>query len=269
MNHPAADVLSEIAWMREMKLEFIDLTLEPPGAATWKVRPADVRRAVRDAGMAVVGHTAYYLPFANPFESIRRAAVEELRRCLDLFAEVGAKYMNLHPDRHAPMHDRAFYIQRNLESLRELQEHANTVGVGLMIENLPGDFNSDAQLGELLSPLPWLGLHLDIGHANLMVPWNTTGEILRAWGARLRHVHLHDNRGGNADLHLPLGAGNVDVRWAVRELQQCGFDGTITLEVFTADRHFLAYSRDVLRRIWDEVREENRAADHKPELQHA
>ena len=26
MNHPAADVLAEIAWMREMKLEFIDLT---------------------------------------------------------------------------------------------------------------------------------------------------------------------------------------------------------------------------------------------------
>jgi hypothetical protein len=36
-----------------------------------------------------------------------------------------------------------------------------------MLENLPGDFNTAAQMGELLDPLPELGLHLDIGHANL------------------------------------------------------------------------------------------------------
>ena len=34
--------------------------------------------------------------------------------------------MNLHPDRHAPMHDRTFYIRKNLESLRELREDSVT-----------------------------------------------------------------------------------------------------------------------------------------------
>ncbi len=76
-----------------------------------------------------------------------------------------------------------------------------------MIENLPGDYNSAPQLGELLDEMPELGLHLDIGHANLQVPHNTTDEILAAYGKRLRHVHLHDNKGGSADLHLPLGTG--------------------------------------------------------------
>jgi sugar phosphate isomerase/epimerase len=136
----------------------------------------------------------------------------------------------------------------------ELQEHADRVGVGLMIENLPGDFNSADQLGELLVPMPKLGLHLDIGHANLMVPYNTTEEILNAHGARLRHAHLHDNKGGQADLHLPLGAGNLDLRRAVIALKKCSFDATVTLEVFTPDRHYLAYSRDVLRRLWEEIR---------------
>jgi hypothetical protein len=32
-----------------------------------------------------------------------------------------------------------------------------------------------------------------------------------------------------------------------------GYDGTITLEVFTPDKHYLGYSRDVLRRTWDEL----------------
>jgi hypothetical protein len=34
MNHPARDVLDEIEWMAAMGLEFIDLTLEPPAAAS-------------------------------------------------------------------------------------------------------------------------------------------------------------------------------------------------------------------------------------------
>jgi len=264
MNHPAEDVLSEIRWMAELNLEFVDLTLEPPAAAAWKVDPRAIRRALEDHGLAVVGHTAYYLPMASAFESIRRAAVEEFRKCLDTFAEVGVKWMNLHPDRHAPMHDRAFFIRRNIESLHEMQEHADKVGVGLMIENLPGEYNNAAQLGDLLGPLPKLALHLDIGHANLMVPHNTTHEILEAWGKRLKHVHLHDNRGGHEDLHLPLGTGRVDVRGAIRDLKNCGFDGTITLEVFSQDRHYLTYSRDVLRRLWDEIQVSKPAP--RPEL---
>jgi sugar phosphate isomerase/epimerase len=127
-----------------------------------------------------------------------------------------------------------------------------------MIENLPGDYNSAPQLGELLDRVPELGLHLDIGHANLRVPHNTTDEILLAYGSRLRHVHLHDNRGGDADLHLPLGAGTVDLVRAVRGLKRCNYDGTITLEVFTPDRRHLTYSRDVLRDAW--AREESGAA---------
>jgi sugar phosphate isomerase/epimerase len=188
---------------------------------------------------------------ASAIDEVRQAAVTELRRCIEAFSIIGARWMNVHPDRHTPMHDRAFYIRQNLRSLRELLPDAERYGVGLMIENLPGEYNTAAQLGELLEPLPDLGLHLDIGHANLRVPYNTTEEILAVWGARLRHVHLHDNRGGDADLHLPLGSGNVDVERAVRALKDCGYNETITLEVFTPDRHYLDYSREVLRRVWN------------------
>jgi sugar phosphate isomerase/epimerase len=123
-----------------------------------------------------------------------------------------------------------------------------------MLENQPADYNPAAQMGELLGPLPGLGLHLDIGHANLMTAESTVGELLAAYGDRLRHVHLHDNKGGMADLHLPLGTGTVDLRQAVRQLQAYGYDGTITLEVFTPDTHHLTYSRDLLQRVWAEER---------------
>jgi sugar phosphate isomerase/epimerase len=252
MNHPAREVLQEIEWISAMGLGFIDLTLEPPKAASWKIDRRAIRQALEKHHLDIVGHTAYYLPIASGIEEIRQAALAELRRCVEAFADMGARWMNIHPDRHAPMHDRRFFIGKNLETLAELLPFAREHGVGLMIENLPGDFNTARDLGELLDPLPDLGLHLDIGHANLLVSHSTVEELLGAYGSRLRHVHLHDNKGGAADLHLPLGTGSVDLRSAVRQLQRIGYDGTITLEVFTPDQHHLAYSKELLQRVWDE-----------------
>lgn len=252
MNHPARDVLQEIEWIAGLDLQFIDLTLEPPKAASWKIDRDAIRRALELHGLGVVGHTAFYLPIASGIEEIRRAALTELKRCVEAFAAIGARWMNLHPDHHAPMHDRGFFIRKNVETIAELLPYAAERGVGLMVENLPGDFNSARDLGELLDPLPELGLHLDVGHANLLVAQSTVEELLAAYGSRLRHVHLHDNKGGTADLHLPLGTGSVDLRSAVRHLQRIGYDGTITLEVFTPDPHHLAYSRELLQRVWAE-----------------
>jgi sugar phosphate isomerase/epimerase len=252
MNHPARDLIRDIEWMAEIGLDFIDLTLEPPESASWKINPQEIGRALERNRLRVVGHTAYYLPMASAYEELRCAAVNELRRCLRIFGEIGASWMNVHPDRSVPMHDRAYYIKRNLQTLEELMPESERHSVGIMVENLPGEFNNAQQLGELLDALPPLGLHLDVGHANLSVPCNTTEEILAAYGDRLRHVHAHDNKGGHADLHLPLGSGNIDWPRSIQALRRCGYDGTITLEVFTPDDHFLKYSRDVLRRLWHE-----------------
>jgi sugar phosphate isomerase/epimerase len=252
MNHPGKDLLREIAWISDAGFDFIDLTLEPPLAAVQNLDLQAVRSALEEHELPVVGHTAYYLPLCHPFESVRRAVVEEFKICLEAFAALGAKWMNLHPDSHAPFHNRAFVIEQNLETIRALLPLSRELGVGLMMENLPGTYNTVRQICELMDGIPELGLHLDIGHANLLVNVNTTDELLNAYGKRLQHVHLHDNKGGSADLHLPLGAGTVDAVHCIRSLQAIGYDGTITLEVFSPDRAHLSYSKQVLRRIWDQ-----------------
>ena len=253
MNHPKNDVLSEIEWIAEMGFDFVDLTLEPPAASAREIDLEAVRSTLQDHNLQIVGHTAYYLPLCSPFPSLRRAAVDELKVCLEAFARLGATWMNLHPDRQAPFYSRKEVIELNLMTIRDLMATARNLGVGLMIENLPEGFNTVRQLSDLLNPIPELGLHLDIGHANLRVENNTTDDLLATFGKRLKHVHWHDNKGGTADLHLPLGSGNIDTDHYIRSLQSCGYDGTITLEVFTADRHYLQYSRELLREKWDEM----------------
>jgi sugar phosphate isomerase/epimerase len=46
--------------------------------------------------------------------------------------------------------------------------------------------------------------------------------------------------------------GQLDTAHQIRKLRASGYDETITLEVFAADRHYLAYSRDRLRELWDQ-----------------
>jgi sugar phosphate isomerase/epimerase len=251
MNHPGEPLGRELAWMAEMRLDFVDLTLEPPAAATWHLRPADVARLLREKGLGVVGHTAFYLPIASSFESLRRAAVDELKKAVEFFAELGARWMNVHPDGHAPFVDEPTIVARNIASLAEVAAFATSRGLGIMLENVPGRFNTAAQLAPILEGVPGLGLHLDLGHCNLGVPHNTAAELLDRFAKRVAHVHVHDNRGGHADLHLGLGMGDIDYPSHVRTLRQSGYDGTITLEVFSRDRHYLGYSRERLREWWD------------------
>lgn len=251
MNHPNERLARELAWMAELRLDFVDLTLEPPAVATWQLDPAEVKRMLDDHGLGVVGHTAYYLPIGSSFESLRRAAVDELKKAAEFFAKLGARWMNVHPDGHAPFVDEKTIVGRNVASLRELVAFAKPMGVGIMLENVPGRFNSVAQLAPIFDAVPDAALHLDIGHSNLSVAHNTAPELIRHFAKRLAHVHLHDNRGGNADLHLALGMGDLDIAGAVKVLRETGYDETITLEVFARDRHFLAYSRDRLRSLWE------------------
>ncbi|UPU35536.1 sugar phosphate isomerase/epimerase [Geomonas paludis] len=254
MNHPRQNPAQEIRRFAEMGLDFIDLTLEPPEAGWWQCDVQEVARALTETGMGIVGHTAYYLPIAHPFEDVRRAAVQALTHSVRVFSQLGACVMNIHPDAHAPMHDRDFVIGQNLKSLADVMAAAQGTGVRVMVENLPRNFNTAAQLAELLDPLPELGLHLDIGHTELMLKTSSADEIIERFGSRLLHVHLHDNKGGDADLHLPLGAGTIDVARHLATLKRAGYDGTITLEVFTPDPAFLKYSADRLRAMWDEAR---------------
>ena len=251
MNHPGQPLHREIEWMAELKLDFVDLTLEPPAVATWQIDPAETRRVLQDYGLGIVGHTAYYLPIGSSFESLRRAAIDELKRAVEAFAALGSRWMNVHPDGHAPFTDERTVVQRNIASLQELVDFAKPAGVGIMLENVPGRFNSVAQLSPIFDAVPDAALHLDIGHCNLSVARSTAGELISRFARRLAHVHLHDNRGGNADLHLALGMGDLDVARHVGELRAAGYDSTITLEVFSHDRHFLGYSRDRLRELWD------------------
>jgi sugar phosphate isomerase/epimerase len=255
MNHPMRDPVAEIRKFRDLGFDFIDLTLEPERARPSDIDAAQVSAALRDTGLGIVGHTAWYLPIASPFDRLQAAAIDELRVCFDVFARLEVKWVNVHPDQRVPsLFARSWTVQRNVDVLGRLTILAEERGVRLMLENVPGVFNSVESLKSVFDAVPTLGWHLDVGHANLGSSTNATAVLLEAFGNRLSHVHFSDNKGGDADLHLPLGAGTIDWRWAVQLLKQSNYDGTITLEVFSPDTDYVAMSRSKVRGLWDEIR---------------
>ena len=255
MNFPGRSVLKEIHRIHEDGFDFIDLTIEPPAA--WKADGAEVGRLISDLGLSAVGHTAYYLPIASPWPEMRRLARDLFRHCLDTFAAAGIALVNVHPDQRLPLHTREQVRARNAEAIEALAEDAAERGIRLMVENLDRTFATVEDFEPLFDRVPDLGFHLDIGHANLRLGLgepNRTPLLLEAFGRRLAHVHVSDNRGGGDDLHLPLGAGAIDWKEAIRSLKRAGWDGTVTLEVFSREREYLRASRRVWIERWQEVR---------------
>jgi sugar phosphate isomerase/epimerase len=252
MNNPRFDLLAEIAWAQKNGFDFLDLTLEPAAAYRGQIELAEIHKALQDSNLEIIGHTAYYLPLASPFESLRKAALEEMRWAVEVFAQLRASKMTVHPDKSiASAIGSKGVLQKNLQSFAEIEVVARPLGIQVLIENMDRTFNTVEQIRQALSQIPQLGFHLDVGHANLNAEQNRTGEFLRAFHDRLAHVHLSDNFGQREDLHLPLGAGTIDWKKIIPMLKDFGYDGTITLEIFSIDRRYLLFSRDKLLEIWE------------------
>lgn len=131
--------------------------------------------------------------------------------------------------------DRRFVKERVLEYkiglLKRIIAKAKKTGVALCLENLS---ESAQDLKRTFEEIPQLNLTLDLGHAQLLTDENRSKGFITAFPKRIRHVHLHDNRGGGSqkdDLHLPPGKGIIDIESAIKGLEIIGYNGTMTLEL--------------------------------------
>jgi sugar phosphate isomerase/epimerase len=103
--------------------------------------------------------------------------------------------------------------------------------VQVCLENLS---EGPDDLAPVIKGCPELGITADIGHGEILSDGNRALEIIQEWPDRIKHVHAHDNRGGNRvkdDLHLPIGEGRIDFSPIFRALIDGGYRGTVTIEV--------------------------------------
>lgn len=249
MNDPELDAVAEARWAAEHGFDFLDLTVEGPGASLDRLDVAALGAVLGATGLGLVGHTPWYLPFGSPLPELRAAAVAAVTAMFPALQTLGARLVNVHVDRGIGKFSYDATLRWNAKSFALLAAAARPFGLTVMVENVVNQFNNAKAFKTLLAADPELRLHLDIGHAN--VKGARTEEFLKTHAAKLVHVHISDNR-QQSDDHLPLGVGSIVWPPQIWLLKAHGYDGTITLEVFTPDRTYLVDSAARLRKLWSD-----------------
>ena len=122
-------------------------------------------------------------------------------------------------------------IDFKIELLQKIISKAREKNILICLENLSENWHD---LKVAIDKLPLLNLTLDVGHGLLLRKENTSFTIIKKYPDRIKHIHLHDNLGGNTpedDLHLPPGKGIVDFKNIFNSLRTIGYRGTATLEL--------------------------------------
>ncbi len=247
MNNPKNNLVREIKWIKK-NFDFLDLTLEMPNSYPDKISIRAVKELIGD--FPVVGHTAWYLPIGSPFKELREYALSELEKCIEVFRKLGVDKANVHFDNSLLIIKDENTVDFNIWSLKRLVKIGRKYGMKIMAENTPGLFSQPKVLDHIFKKIPALNFHLDVAHANIDRK-NTTPILVPKFSKRLIHIHISDNHGKH-DEHLSIGKGNINWPSVLGVVKDAGYDGTITLEVFTSEKARIE-DRPKLRKIWDEL----------------
>ncbi len=257
MNFPVMPVLEEIDTFARLGFDYLELAMDPPMAhhGILSSTHAAIAKALKVNGLGLVCHLPTFLTTADLTDSLRRASVTEMRRSLDVAADLGAKKVVLHPSVAGGMG--AFVLDTvkgyAFDFLSEMTAAARCLGLTICLENMfprnrlgvePDDFE------ELFKAFPSLMLTLDTGHANIH---DQRGRRLKGlvdrFGERIGHLHFSDNQ-GRIDDHLAVGQGTVNFACLVQRLKAIGYDDTVTLEVFDQNRRMLVESRERIKAMF-------------------
>jgi sugar phosphate isomerase/epimerase len=140
-------------------------------------------------------------------------------------------------------------IDLKIRGLKELTDFAKNNNSILALENTEEDVGT---LKTVFNKISEISFCLDIGHANLFAKENRSINLIKNFGKILKHIHLHDNVGGDAekfDLHLPIGAGRINFVPIFDKLKEIKYSGNITLEVYNPDKEYRKISIERARKL--------------------
>lgn len=260
MNFPVRPVLQELESISSLGFDYLELTMDPPQAhhSTIRAQKDDFLKALEKFRMQVVCHLPTFLGLADLTESIREASLKEMLDSLDVAVELDPLKVVLHPAYVTGLGLFVFDTAKRYaaKSLETIVRRADGLGLELCLENMFPKTNSLTEpdhFESVFEMFPSLKLTLDVGHANI----GSKGgrrilEFITRFPDRLSHIHVSDNF-GKEDNHLPLGAGTVDYARTIKAIQEAGYDGTVTFEIFSRDRNYLKTSREKFQAILENV----------------
>lgn len=166
----------------------------------------------------------------NDLRALREIYLPKILDLLPLMGRLDSKVLTLHLWMDGRF-VKGTTVQFKIALLERITERARSFGITVCLENLSEEASHFA---EAFERLPHLMMTLDVGHGQLLSKGNRSYGFMKRFPDRIRHIHLHDNRGGSSpkdDLHLPPGEGTIDFDRFFHALKRMGYHGTMTLEL--------------------------------------
>jgi sugar phosphate isomerase/epimerase len=231
------DLETELKSIRKIGFEFAEIDLGLP------IEPNEELRTKIKSCNTIVPILVGHLPQID----FKRDEIERCKKFIEILSETGCRTFVIH------LFSRNLSTKENLNlkinSLRELAICAKNGNSILALENTEEDV---LKLTEVFSKLNEIDFCLDIGHANLFARENRSFGFIGKFYKILRHVHIHDNNGGDSedcDAHLQLGRGNISFEPIISELKDTGYSGNFTLEIHSKNQADKKRSIDLLRKL--------------------
>jgi sugar phosphate isomerase/epimerase len=237
-----AHSLKDINYVGEARLDFAEINLLNPHHPFQEIPFLLKLKKVFNFFFIVHGPEE-----GNPFDcqELRNKLLPQIKILVDFAYELDASLITIHF-----WLDQRFIgktiLMNKLTILEDMMNLATKKRITLCLENLSERIDD---LEQTFHQFPQIGLTLDIGHGELLTSKNTAYSFIEMYPDRIKHIHIHDNYGGNTpddDLHLPLGKGTVVFEPILHALCETGYNGTITLEVAP---QFLKQGKEKLERM--------------------
>ena len=158
---------------------------------------------------------------------IGRASHHRYLQAAQTCARIGARRLVVHSGFHAQTYYPQWFVPKSIEFWRSFM-NVLPEGVEIALENV---FDPEPDmLVEIIDGVGDVrfGACLDLGHAFAYspVPPEAWIDVL---GARISHVHLHNNT-GECDAHAPLGCGGMDMQALLDRLETVAPEALLVLE---------------------------------------
>ncbi|AEI92707.1 TIM barrel protein [Roseobacter litoralis] len=212
--------------------------------------PAQLSDALQDSGMVLNGMAMRYYTdpgyklgaFTHPDASVRRAAIDETKRGLDVLADMGGRLMTLWMGQdgfdYSFQMDYARAWENTIAAITEVADHNPDLDIAL--EYKPNEPRAFALMPDAATTLlalkeidrPNTGVTLDFAHVLYADEMPAFAAALVARHSRILGVHLNDGY-GKWDNGLMVGAVHpVQTIELLVELTRAGYDGAIYFDTF-------------------------------------
>ena len=222
------------AIVQAKQIGFDAIEIFPPDADT--LRHLFLSKPLADHGLSVAavgtgaGWVKHRLQLADEDQIVRQRAINFIRTIIDCAAEFGAPAiigsMQGRSSQAVKRETANAYLRDGLESL---SRHASQYGTNILFEPLNRYETDQANTLEqgltLIRGLSNVRLLADLFHMNIEEA--NIANAIRLAGKAIGHVHFADSN------RMSVGFGHLDIPPVIAALQQIGYSGYLSAEVFS------------------------------------